>query len=60
MIDRIKACRRRPGVDEILVPGESTHRKALDNRAHGIPVGDATAAELKTLCEEYDIPFEME
>ena len=60
MVDRIKACRRRPGVDEILVPGESTHRKSLDNRANGIPVGDATVAELKTLCEEYDIPFDME
>ena len=60
MIDRIKACRRRPGVDEILVPGEPEHRKALDNRANGIPIGDATVAELKTLCEEYDIPFDMD
>jgi LDH2 family malate/lactate/ureidoglycolate dehydrogenase len=60
MIDRIKACRRRPGVEEILVPGESTHRKTLDNRANGIPIGDATLAELKTLCEEYDLPFDMD
>ncbi len=60
MIDRVKACRHRPGVDEILVPGESTHRKALDNRANGIPVGDATVEELRTLCNEYDIPFDLD
>ena len=60
MIDRIKACRRRPGVDEILVPGEPEHRTALDNRANGIPIGEATVAELKTLCQEYDIPFDMD
>jgi LDH2 family malate/lactate/ureidoglycolate dehydrogenase len=60
MIDRVKACRRRPGVDEILVPGESTHRKALDNRAKGIPIGAATVEELKTLSEEYHVPFELD
>jgi LDH2 family malate/lactate/ureidoglycolate dehydrogenase len=60
MIDRIKACRRRPGVEEILVPGESTHRKAVDNRANGIPIGDATLAELKTLSDEFDLPFDMD
>ena len=26
-IDRIKACRKQPEVDEILVPGEATHRR---------------------------------
>ena len=60
MIDRVKACRRRPGVDEILVPGELAYRKALDNRANGIPIGDATITELATLSKEYKLPFDLD
>jgi LDH2 family malate/lactate/ureidoglycolate dehydrogenase len=60
MIDRIKACRRRPGVDEILVPGEPESRKAKHNRRHGIPIGEETVAELRTLCEEYGLGFSLE
>jgi len=60
MIDRIKACRRRPGVDEILVPGEPEHRKAQYHEKHGIPIGDATIDELKTLCQEYGLDFELQ
>jgi LDH2 family malate/lactate/ureidoglycolate dehydrogenase len=60
MIDRIKASRRRPGVDEILVPGEPESRKAEYHRQHGIPIGEQTHAELRQLAEEYDIPFELE
>jgi LDH2 family malate/lactate/ureidoglycolate dehydrogenase len=59
MIDRIKACRRRPGVAEILIPGEPEHRKAQHNRAHGIPVGDETIAELKTLAQEFGLAFDL-
>ncbi len=59
MIDCVKACRKRPGVDEILVPGEPEARKAEFNRRHGIPVGAETVAELRTLCEEYGIPFDL-
>ncbi len=60
MIERIKGCRRREGVEEILVPGESSHRKAQRHRKHGIPIGEATLDELKALCEEYNIAFELE
>ena len=60
MIDRIKTCRRRPGVDEILVPGEPESRKARYNRQHGIPIGNETLEELKTLCEEYGLDFHLE
>jgi LDH2 family malate/lactate/ureidoglycolate dehydrogenase len=59
MIDRIKACRRRPGVEEILIPGEPEHRKAQHNRAHGIPIGDETIAELKTLSQEFGLAFDL-
>jgi LDH2 family malate/lactate/ureidoglycolate dehydrogenase len=59
-IDRLKACRHRPGVDEILVPGERSHRKAEHNRRWGITIGPETVQELKTLAAEYQIPFELQ
>ncbi|NQT12812.1 MAG: Ldh family oxidoreductase, partial [Planctomycetes bacterium] len=60
MIDGMKACRRRPGVDEILVPGEPESRKAEHNRRHGIPIGDATVEELRTLSREFNLDFTLE
>lgn len=59
MIDGVKNCRKRPGVEEILVPGERTHRKARENREQGIPIGDETVNELKTLCAEYEVEFDV-
>ena len=58
-IDAIKSCHRRPGVPEILIPGERSHRTAQQNRAEGIPLDDATLAELKTLCAELGVPFTL-
>ena len=59
MIDRVKACRRRSGVDEILVPGEPEFRKAELNRRSGVPIGPETVGELKTLCEQYGVDFNL-
>jgi len=58
-IDGIKACRKRPGVSEILVPGERSHAKAQQNLAGGISLDEATLAELKTLCEELGVEFTL-
>ena len=60
MIDEIKACKKRPEVEEILVPGERRFQTALENRKLGIPIGVQTFKELETLCEEYKIPFKLE
>jgi LDH2 family malate/lactate/ureidoglycolate dehydrogenase len=60
MIDEIKACTKRPNVEEILIPGENRYRTFLENRKLGIPIGDQTLKELKALCEEYKIPFKLE
>ena len=60
MIEQIKSCRRRAGVDEILVPGERSFRAAEENRRSGIQIGDETVRELQTLCEERGIPFSLE
>ncbi len=57
-IDRIKGSRRRPGVDEILLPGERSARKAAANRTAGIPLADETVAELQHWCARYNIPFQ--
>jgi LDH2 family malate/lactate/ureidoglycolate dehydrogenase len=59
MCDRIKNCRRRAGVEEVLIPGEGAHRRYLHNRQCGIPVGPETLAELQALAEEYSLPFEL-
>ena len=57
MIDEIKACRKRPGVEEILIPGEPEQRKARVNRSRGIPIGEETIREIRTLCEELKVPY---
>lgn len=59
-IDEIKACRRRPGVDEVLVPGERSHRKAERNRADGVAIDAATTAELRRLCAELGVAYTLE
>ena len=59
-IDEIKSCRKRPGVTEILVPGERSHQKAQQNLAQGIALDEATQKELKTLCEELGVEFTLE
>lgn len=59
MIDEIKACRKRPNVEEILIPGEKEYRTALENRKLGIHIGDQTFKELQLLCDEYKILFNL-
>ncbi len=56
-IDRIRASKRRPGVDEILVPGERSARKAAINLAQGIPVSPETVAELEHWCSRLHVAF---
>lgn len=58
-IDDIKSCRKRPGVMEILVPGERSHQKAQQNLAQGISLDEATQKELKTLCEELGVEYTL-
>lgn len=59
-IEEIKACRKRPGVPEILVPGERSFQKARQNMAEGILVDEATRKELKILCEELRVKYTLE
>ncbi|HZY63060.1 MAG TPA: Ldh family oxidoreductase [Edaphobacter sp.] len=58
MIDRLKLNRRRPGVDEILIPGERSQRAATKNNIEGVAVTDETVAELEKWCERFGVNFE--
>jgi LDH2 family malate/lactate/ureidoglycolate dehydrogenase len=58
-IDEIKTCRKRPGVKEILVPGERSYRKAQENRQQGIHIEEATCKELEVLCRELGAEFTL-
>lgn len=57
-IDRIKGSKRRPGVDEILVPGERSARNARANEARGIMVSAETQAELEQWCKRLNLTFD--
>lgn len=56
-IDAIKGVRKRPGVEEILLPGERSHRTRQKNLRDGIKLGPAVVDELKQLCSELGVPF---
>lgn len=56
MVDGIKACRKRPGTAEILVPGERSTRVARENADQGVPVGKAVFDELVALGAELGVP----
>lgn len=57
-IARIKAAKKRPGVEEILVPGERSARQARINGAEGIPLSDETVAELEQWCARLTVAFD--
>ncbi len=58
-IDSIKACRKRPGVEEILVPGERSARNAQSNSAQGISLSRETLDELRHWCTQLNVPFDL-
>ncbi|HEX8521230.1 MAG TPA: Ldh family oxidoreductase [Tepidisphaeraceae bacterium] len=58
-IDRIKSCRKRPGVQEILVPGERSHRTMQEKLKRGVAVDDATLKELRELSAELGVSFDL-
>jgi LDH2 family malate/lactate/ureidoglycolate dehydrogenase len=59
MIDRIKACKKRPGVKEIFVPGERSSRRAQINRDQGIPLSPETVLELEQWCGRLGVFFDL-
>jgi LDH2 family malate/lactate/ureidoglycolate dehydrogenase len=60
MIDGIKGCRKRPGVEEILLPGERSARTAAANARHGVALAPAVRDELLALCGELGVAPDLE
>ena len=56
-IDKLKAGRKLAGVDEILVPGERSARKAEENLRLGIAIGPETMKELEDWCARLNVAF---
>jgi len=57
-IDQLKASKRRPGVEEILIPGERSARNAALNEERGIAINDETLAELAQWSKDLQVPFD--
>jgi LDH2 family malate/lactate/ureidoglycolate dehydrogenase len=57
-IDQIKGSKRRPGIEEILVPGERSARNLQVNEARGIAISDETLVEIQQWCRRLNIPFD--
>jgi LDH2 family malate/lactate/ureidoglycolate dehydrogenase len=55
VIRDIRSSRRLPGVDRIWLPGEQSHAKWLERRAHGVPVAKSLRESLDAVARDLDI-----
>jgi LDH2 family malate/lactate/ureidoglycolate dehydrogenase len=55
MIRDIRNSQKLPGVERIWLPGEQSHTKLLDRRAHGVPMPKALRESLDTVARELNI-----
>ena len=55
LIRDIRNSPRLPGVERIWLPGEQSHTKLLERRAHGVPVPKALRASLDTLARDLNV-----
>jgi LDH2 family malate/lactate/ureidoglycolate dehydrogenase len=57
LIQEVKTCPPSVGNTEVFYPGEPEHRREADSRKNGIPLGPATAEDLRKVGEEYGVAF---
>ena len=55
LIRDIRNSRRLPGVERIWLPGEQSHAKLVDRRAHGVPMPKSLRESLDTLARDLGI-----
>src|SRR5579884_1186054 len=55
LIRDIRNSRRLPGVERIWLPGEQSHAKLLDRRAHGVPIPKPLRESLDALARDLGI-----
>ena len=58
-IDALKASKKRPGIKEILIPGERSARQAVRHASEGVTVGEETLREVQQWCARLDVPFDL-
>lgn len=58
-IDQIKAGKKRPGINEILIPGERSARQAARHASEGIAVPKETFHEIQQWCSRLAVPFDL-
>lgn len=58
-IRRIKAEPRRPGAEQIWIPGEIEWHKMRENEAKGIPLDPAIIAEVEEACRRYGVDLKQ-
>lgn len=58
-IDALKNSKRRPGVDEILLPGERSARVAAANQIKGISLTPETVREIGDWCTRLNVDFDL-
>jgi LDH2 family malate/lactate/ureidoglycolate dehydrogenase len=54
-VKQLKASRKKPGVDEIFMPGERSYRNQERYRTEGIPVDDHVWKEIEKLADEVKV-----
>ncbi len=59
-IDDIKGCTKRPGVEEILVPGERSARKVRQAAVEGIFLSKETVVELQQWCSRLNVSYDLD
>ena len=55
MIDEIHNCRKAPGIDRILLPGERSGRTADKNAVEGIPLNETVFKDLNDVAVSYGL-----
>ncbi len=55
LIRDIRSSPRLPGVERIWLPGEQSHTKLLDRRAHGVPVLKALRESLDNVARDLNV-----
>ncbi len=55
VIRDIRNSQRLPGVERIWLPGEQSHAKLMDRRAHGVPMPKALRDSLDAVARDLDV-----
>lgn len=60
MVDHLKANKLRPGIEEILIPGERSARAAAASEHNGVALSSETVTELEKWCKHFGIDFDVD